>query len=418
VRVTTLNDGGRGSLREALRHGNRTVVFDVAGEIRLSTHLYVGGPFVTIDGSSAPPPGITLRGHGLIIRGNRGAHDVIVRGLRVRDAAIDGIQIAYGAYNVVIDHVSVAGSADGNIDITAGSRDVTVSWSIIGNNKKSMLIKYNPSRITLHHNVLVGSLERNPQVRIDDTERGTATDTTADIRNNLVANWHSGQGALIWYGPWANVVNNVFASGKQRGALRVESARAYVAGNVFTDEIDVNRLGTESAAFPAPAVDTQDACAAAQLTLAGAGVRPLDALDHQLLASIAVPLCPAIPAVASAAAPGLVVTPRSVTFRAVEKAAQPLRETLAIGTEGPPGIAWTATVSIADGPRWLAVTPAAGLAPGQLVIEASVEGLASGTYPATVTIAERGVHAAALSIPVELVVGPASPGEGAGGRGP
>ena len=76
------------------------------------------------------------------------------------------------------------------------SRDVTVSWSIIGNNKKSMLIKYKPARITLHHNALVGSLERSPQVRIDDTETAVATDTTADIRNNLVANWQTGYGTL------------------------------------------------------------------------------------------------------------------------------------------------------------------------------------------------------------------------------
>jgi hypothetical protein len=91
VRVTTLDDAGKGSLREALRHGHRTIVFDVAGEIALKSHLYVQGAFVTIDGLSAPPPGITLRGHGLVIRGNRGAHDVIVRGIRVRDSAIDGI---------------------------------------------------------------------------------------------------------------------------------------------------------------------------------------------------------------------------------------------------------------------------------------------------------------------------------------
>ena len=300
-------------------------MFDVAGEIVVGTHLYVGGPFVTIDGFSAPPPGITLRKHGLIIRGNRGVHDVIVRGIRVRDAAIDGIQIAYGAYNVVIDHVSVAGSSDGNIDITEGSRDVTVSWSIIGNNKKSMLIKYNPSRITLHHNILVGSLERSPQVRVDDTETGRATDTTADIRNNVVANWHTGYGTLVWYGPWANVVNNVFAAAKPRSALRVESARAYVAGNVSGDEVDVNRLGTEPAAFAAPAVDTEDACAAAQHALDGAGVRPLDTLDQRLLASITLPHCPAIPAAAATSAPGLIATPRSVTFQAAARRPADLR---------------------------------------------------------------------------------------------
>ena len=107
VHVTNLNDSGPGSFREAVKQGNRTVVFDVGGEILLGDYLYVLGAFITIDGSTAPSPGITLRNRGLIIRGNKGAHDVIVRGLRVRGSPIDGIQIAYGAYHVVIDHVSV-----------------------------------------------------------------------------------------------------------------------------------------------------------------------------------------------------------------------------------------------------------------------------------------------------------------------
>src|SRR5262245_15622940 len=102
VRVTTLADAGPGSLRDAVSLGWRTVVFDVAGTIDLASAIHVGGPFVTIDGFTAPAPGITLRGGGLIVRGRDGAHDVIIRGLRVRDAAEDGIQIAYGAYNVVV----------------------------------------------------------------------------------------------------------------------------------------------------------------------------------------------------------------------------------------------------------------------------------------------------------------------------
>src|SRR5262249_32833954 len=155
----------------------------------------------------------------------------------VRGSAIDGIQVASGAYNVLIDRVSVAGSSDGNIDITE-SRDVTVAWSIIGNNKKSMLIKYRSTRVTLHHNILVGSLERSPQVRVDDTETAAATETTADLRNNLVANWHTGYGTIIWYGPWVNVVNNVYSSGKHRSALEVKSARVFAAGNLSTGEFD------------------------------------------------------------------------------------------------------------------------------------------------------------------------------------
>ena len=137
VYVTTLNDAGPGSLREALKRGNRTIHFQVAGDIVLKDFLSVSGSYMTIDATTAPPPGITLRSAGLIIRGARGAHDVVVRGLRVRDSRNDGIQVAYGAHRVVIDHVSVSGSSDGNLDITYGSRDVTVSWSILGGTRRT-----------------------------------------------------------------------------------------------------------------------------------------------------------------------------------------------------------------------------------------------------------------------------------------
>ena len=131
VHVTNLNDSGPGSFREAVSQGNRTVVFDVGGDIVLADDVFVSGAFITIDGFTAPLPGITLRDFGLSIRGSRGAHDVIVRGIRVRDSLLDGMQVAAGAYNVVIDHVSVHGSGDGSLDITEDARDVTVSWSIL-----------------------------------------------------------------------------------------------------------------------------------------------------------------------------------------------------------------------------------------------------------------------------------------------
>jgi hypothetical protein len=71
-------------------------VFDVGGVIELARMVLVRGAFVTIDGFSAPPPGITLRGGALFIRGNDGAHDVIVRGIRVRGAPADGIAVSPG----------------------------------------------------------------------------------------------------------------------------------------------------------------------------------------------------------------------------------------------------------------------------------------------------------------------------------
>lgn len=303
--VTNLNDSGSGSFRDAVSQGNRYVVFDIGGTINLATYLYVQGSFITIDGFSAPAPGITIKNYGLIIRGIKGAHDVIVQGIRVRDAAIDGFQVAYGAYNIVLDHVSSAGSLDENIEITEGSHDVTVSWSIFAapgpDHPMNMLIKYNPSRISLHHNAFVKANQRNPQVRIDDV--GTAaTDTTIDMRNNLVWDWGPGYGTLVWYGPKANIINNFYqspsssAGDKQEGVVVDKpTASAYVSENFSGDGATYTSLynsqGNVGAPFAAPAVDTTDACTAANQVLAGAGVRPLDAIDQSNLSLINLASC-------------------------------------------------------------------------------------------------------------------------------
>ena len=318
VRVAKLNDSGPGSFRDAVSQGNRIVVFDVGGELVLTKSVEIRGAFITVDGFTAPAPGITLKNYGLSMSGKRGAHDIIVRGMRVRDAGIkgdkeqsDGINVIKGAYNVVIDHVSIYGSEDGNLDIGTDSRDVTVSWSILAEpraTQKNMLIKYNPSRISLHHNVFVHAQQRNPQVAIDNT--GTAaTDTTLDMRNNLVWNWGNGYGTLIWYGPRANVVNNFYSSPRssakdQKQALLVGAmqgsvekltavARVYTSGNYSADKLeqDINKVGNEKSPFPAPPVDTQDACTAASSVLAGAGARPLDAIDQKYLSAISL-ACP------------------------------------------------------------------------------------------------------------------------------
>ncbi len=325
--VTTLADAGPGSLRDALSRGHRHVVFDVAGDIVLERPLVVQGPFVTIDGFTAPAPGITLRKHGVVIRLYErprrpgGAHDVIVRGLRVRAAAAtrstDCIQVAWGAYNVVIDHVSVDGCGDGAVDITDQARDVTVSWSVLGppQSGKIMLVAGGAGRISLHHNLFFGGRSRSPSI----TRQGVppTADATVDMRNNVVWNWGGGYGTLVRHGAQVNVVANVYgnptgAERDRRQALivcpagppppeafalcgrgdRGAAARGYVKGNASADGVDLDAAGTEAAPFPAPAVDTTDACSAAHRVLARAGARPLDATDRGYLAAVSLAACP------------------------------------------------------------------------------------------------------------------------------
>lgn len=319
VHVTNLNNAGPGSLRDAVSKGNRTVVFDVGGEIAVgSKYIEVLGAFVTIDGSTAPPPGITVKNGGIRISGNKGAHDVIVRGIRIRNAPADGVQIFSAAYNVVIDHVAIHGSGDGNLDVTDGSRDVTISWSIFAQplSRKSMLIKNNPSRITLHHNIFMKGQTRNPQVSIDQAVTAES-DITLDMWNNLIYDWGSGYGTLIRNRARANIVNNFYSSngGDKEDALIICSgadvnpkharecsggdtrsrARVYLRGNFSADNLsrDINALGNEGNPFPASHGPTQDACAAAQDALANAGVRPLDSIDRRALSVIRLASCSA-----------------------------------------------------------------------------------------------------------------------------
>jgi hypothetical protein len=320
-RVTNLNDSGKGSLREALSKGNRHVVFNVGGEIVLNGgYVPIRGGFITIDGFTAPPPGITIRNGGIEISGKKGAHNIIVRGIRVRNSDKDGIRITNGAYNVVVDHVSIHGTRDGTLDITEGAHDVTVSWSIFAEpaSGKTMLIDYNPNSISLHHNLFVKGRTRNPQVRIGAA--GTAAGvTTVDMRNNVVWGWGSGHGTLIRYGPRVNVVNNFYSnpngsrSDKQQALIVCQGdgketpenfsscgrgekgsrAWSYVSGNFSADalDLDINAAGNQEKPFPAPPVNTQDACTAAHRVLSGAGARGLDGTDQDYVSSIALPQC-------------------------------------------------------------------------------------------------------------------------------
>jgi pectate lyase len=311
-RVINLHDSGRGSLRDAVSQGNRTVIFDVGGEIFLSSEITVRIAFLTIDGSTVPTPGITLKNHGLIIRGS-GGHDVIVRHIRIRNASQDGIWITDAAYNVVIDHVSVQGSGDGNLDITrAGTRDITISWSLLAEpagEEKNALLAFQSSRLTFHHNIFVEAQQRNPQVTYDDSSSRTQDPgTTLDMRNNVIWDWRGGYGTRIRYGARANVVNNFYAAdgGDAADALIIckgstsdpdcggdatNLSRAYVSGNQSADGTNLNTRGTDTRPFSAPVVDTQDALTAACQVVSGAGARPLDAIDQQYLARISLAPC-------------------------------------------------------------------------------------------------------------------------------
>src|SRR3954471_20227850 len=162
--VTTLDDAGPGSLRDALAAGNRTVVFRVSGTIDLKTPLVVSRPNITIAGQTAPGDGICLRRQPFSVR----THDVVVRHLRSRLGDEPGLQadcitLDHGARDVILDHCSATWSIDEALSFAGDVTGITVQWCLIGealNRSKhpkgphgyGSLARSN-GQVTLHHNL-------------------------------------------------------------------------------------------------------------------------------------------------------------------------------------------------------------------------------------------------------------------------
>lgn len=147
VRVTNTNDQGAGSLREAVTcAGGCTVSCSgISGTIHLQSQITIQRSGITIDCSDARSPGVQVTGEaytgGALI--SVVADNVVLRHLRVRGAAttcgpsnnqqcdIDMINVADGADDVVIDHVSLTGATDGLLDIVGSHARLTVQNSIL-----------------------------------------------------------------------------------------------------------------------------------------------------------------------------------------------------------------------------------------------------------------------------------------------
>ena len=249
--VTSLADNGLGSLRSALaaseHSGGGRIDFAVAGDIVLLAELIVPGN-TTIDGLSAPAPGITLWGERLGAGGGAleiHSGNVIVRGLRIRNAVNDGIQIAAkrgrAVARVVIDHCSVTNSGDGGIDVTGGSMtggdgalvsDVTLSWNYLAANGGpcaktwcggGALVKYGVTRFSAHGNVWDKNLRRNPSI----DGAAVADGTLADVRGNVVRGYVE-SGTQLREGARGNVVGNFFAGARP---LLTAGAAVFAAAN-------------------------------------------------------------------------------------------------------------------------------------------------------------------------------------------
>lgn len=277
VVVTNLADSGAGSLRSALSEGNRRIVFKVGGTIKLKSPITVIKSNITIDGSMAPPPGITITSRPFIIKN---ARDIIVNNLRFRESSDDNLRITGAARNIVIYHCSSTRAADGALDITldynTGKRpsDINVSWCLFAGTTKAMLVQ-SVDRISFHHNLFTNNDQRSPQLH--DVKN-------FDYRNNFVRYWGT-YGMRVRAGSSGNIVANVFGPSSKAGiggtdALirQASSGPVHVSGNLGPGAFNPNLLSTAPAPLAAPAIN---GVAANQLlaTLNTVGALPTDKID-------------------------------------------------------------------------------------------------------------------------------------------
>ncbi|MCU7615821.1 hypothetical protein NZ698_01305 [Chryseobacterium sp. PBS4-4] len=202
--VTNLNDTGAGSFRDAVSQSGRTIVFDVAGVIKIKEKIAAASG-ITIAGQTAPGTGITVYGNGVSFGGNS-----IIRYIRFRGS----INMPKGACTVVadelkdiiFDHVSIEWGRWDNLHIK-NSTNITLQYCLIGEGidpQRFGALLENPVDITVHHSLWTGNQSRNPKAK-----------AKIEYLNNVVYNW--GKSAFIGghsaTDHYQDLVGNYFISG-------------------------------------------------------------------------------------------------------------------------------------------------------------------------------------------------------------
>ncbi len=205
IYVTSLEDSGPGTLREALEaQGPRTVIFRVSGTVALDSSVNIEHPNITVAGQSAPGGGIAVRHSGIAGFGAPLIYvrtsDVIIRHLRLRrGASAEGeccgdAMTLIDAERVVIDHCSMSWGTDETFNAWPASR-VTVQNTIFSEALReasheedgmiqmhafAFLLGNSSHDFTLHRNLFAHNTGRNPAIQ--------GTGGQFQLTNNLIYN--------------------------------------------------------------------------------------------------------------------------------------------------------------------------------------------------------------------------------------
>lgn len=233
--VTNLNDSGTGSFREAVKSGNRIIVFDVAGVIALKSDLKIADN-ITILGQTAPSPGITLRYYTVQPGSNN-----IIRFIRIRRGQEkdinDGADASWqrNKTGIIFDHCSFSWSID-EVASFYDNNNFTMQWCTVaesltnpGHSKGAHGYGgiWGGKLASFHHNFVAHLMNRGPRFNgarygwtgyTDNKEystyqwKNTVQAENVDFRNCVMYN---AQGTC-YGGPGGgqiNIVNNYYKAG-------------------------------------------------------------------------------------------------------------------------------------------------------------------------------------------------------------
>ena len=254
VHVTNLNDSGTGSFRAAVSGSTKKiVVFDVAGVIALKSDLNIGAN-TTIEGQTAPYPGITIRYYTV----RPGANNIVrfVRFRRGQEKDVNDGADAMWQRNVtglIIDHCSFSWSID-EVASFYDNNNFTMQWCSLGeslNNAGHSKSAHGYGGIwggklaSFHHNIIVHVNNRSPRFcgarydwagyksnsRYNEFNWENAVQAeNVDYRNCVVYNCGNG----CYGGPGGgqiNFVNNYYKSGPGANTTRLTTISVGNSGN-------------------------------------------------------------------------------------------------------------------------------------------------------------------------------------------
>lgn len=239
VHVMNLNDSGTGSFREAVKSGNRIIVFDVAGVIALKSDLKIADN-ITILGQTAPSPGITLRYYTVQPGSNN-----IIRFIRIRRGQEkdinDGADASWqrNKTGIIFDHCSFSWSID-EVASFYDNNNFTMQWCTVaesltnpGHSKGAHGYGgiWGGKLASFHHNFVAHLMNRGPRFNgarygwtgyTNNKEystykwKNTVQAENVDFRNCVMYN---AQGTC-YGGPGGgqiNIVNNYYKAGPSMG---------------------------------------------------------------------------------------------------------------------------------------------------------------------------------------------------------